>query len=195
MTELEQLLLIYAHAENTAFRIARVGLEHDIALELKKDKPISEPRTLGQNVKSKESALRVELDLSREYEEDLVCGFAVVKDGLASRVNTSVHVDDELVLKAFVGHSKEEIKVFLEVHEDGIYKFVLKKWRQLLIEIEVLDERVEVVYVSIVHVLLHLHVHMIGQHMLLVRALDVAHPQLKPVDLLINYVIYSAAFL
>ena len=146
-------------------------------------------------MESKESALRVELDLSREYEEDLVCGFAVVKDGLASRVNTSVHVDDELVLKALVGHSKEEVKVFLEVHEDGIYKFVLKKWRQLLIEIEVLDELVEVVYVSIVHVLLHLHVHMIGQHMLLVRALDVAHPQLKPVDLLINYVIYSAAFL
>ena len=79
------------------------------------------------------------------------------------------------------------VKLSLEILEQAVRHAVLELSRQLIIEVELLNDDIIVVHKSILDVLLNLIVKFVRQVLSLVTVFKPQHPQVKLVQVLIDH--------
>ena len=119
-------------------------------------------------------------------EVDLAELLAIVDNGEIRLVYPREHVDDEFVGEASLAVLEEVFEMILEILEDRLHDFCLHLWRDLLVEVELLDDQVEVVHEGVVHVLLDVAVQVGRDVVGLVRPLDLLDPDVQKAQLLVD---------
>ena len=79
----------------------------------------------------------------------------VTNDALSRCRNTAVHLNNELICEATLALLKEMIEGSLELFEDSgvLNQIGLHLWRDLLVELELLDNQIEIVKEGLLDVL------------------------------------------
>lgn len=103
----------------------------------------------------------------------------MLHNGLAGLVDTTVHVNDQLILEANVGVEEEVVEVLLEATEEWLAYLVLDGCWQLVVEWEFFDDEVEIVNESILNELFNRVIKLIRYLFFLVAVLKPQKPEIK----------------
>ena len=206
--QLEEPLLADAHEEYVRDEVDRLALrlglllrecpEHQVRLELAQDLVVAEVGVLGQ-VQDGLGLIRADLVVvvvehlnDALADEEHFLDVALVADhDLVLLEDPAEHVDDELVGEAALALVEEVVEGALELLEDpGILDEVrLHLGRDLLVEVELLDDQVEIVQEGLLDVLPDVVVECGLDVERLVRLLDLLDPHVERVQLLLDQVV------
>ena len=89
-------------------------------------------------------------------------------DGLAWLIDSAVHVDDQLVLKAHVSVLEKAVEVIFEGLKQRLWDQILDWSRELIVEVKFLDDQIEIVYESILDKLFDWMIKLVGNLLLAV---------------------------
>lgn len=171
IAQVEQVVLGDTHEQDVESVLGRIlvllivalgqGLEHDVGLEVVQDLVITEVAELGQEENGLRRAVLlvmlivVDFDETLSDEEHFLDVLAEANDLAALRIDTAEQVDDEFVNEATLALIKEVVERLLEVLEDAriLDQIRLHLGRDLMVEVELLDDQVEIVQEGLLDVL------------------------------------------
>ena len=112
--------------------------------------------------------------------------FTIVNNIQTRFINSSKHVDNQLIDKASLTILEEMSELPLEIFEYGIHDLSLHLGRDLLIEVELLDDQVEIMQKGIMHILLDVGIEVGRDVVGLVRTLNLFDPDIQHTEFFIN---------